>query len=127
MSSKRHQPSHPYPRTARVNEVIREVLGTALDRIDDDRLIEVTITEVRVDPDLRHAHVWFDSLAGPEADAEVLEALAEHRVRLQAAIGHGARMKRTPQLAFAPDDVLRTAERIEGLMRPDPDPDERAD
>jgi ribosome-binding factor A len=117
----RRESQHGFPRTARVSEVVREIVATELERIDDDRLTEVTVTEVRVDPDLRHAHIWFDALAGPDADAEVLAALHEHRVRLQAAIGRNARMKRTPQLDFAPDDVLRSAERLDKLMRPQAD------
>jgi ribosome-binding factor A len=121
---RRHESHHGYPRVARVNEVVREIVATELERIDDDRLTEVTITEVRVDPDLRHAHVWFDALAGPEADVDVLAALTEHRVRLQSAIGRNARMKRTPQLDFAPDDIIRAAERIDRLLPPPGSPSE---
>ncbi len=114
---KRRTPAHPYPRTARLNEVVREIVADELERLDDDRLLDVAVTEVHVDPDLRHATVWFDSLIGPEGDAVVIEAFAEHRIRLQAAIGRQARMKRTPLLSFRPDDVVRSAERIEQLLR----------
>ena len=61
--------------------------------------------------------VYYDSLRGPDTDDAVQEALGEQRVRLQAAIGRQARMKRTPELSFKADDVERGAERIEGILR----------
>lgn len=106
-----------YPRTARVGELVREILGDELERIDDDRLELVTVTHVQVDPDLRHALVEFSSLGEREDDAK--EALAEHRVRLQAAIGRQARLKRTPELRFEVDRVIESGARIEHLLRDD--------
>ena len=50
--------SRRYPRTARVNHVVHEVVADELERIDDDRLELTTVTGVEVDPDLRHATVW---------------------------------------------------------------------
>ena len=107
------------PRMARVNELCREILGDALERLDDDRLQLVTITHVGVDPDLRHAWVDFSSLG--EGEEEALEALTEHRVRLQRAIATQARLKRTPELRFRVDDVIERAARIERLLHEDDD------
>jgi ribosome-binding factor A len=112
---KRNQPR--YPRTARVNELVREIVAEELERIGDERLELVAVTIVAVEPDLRRAVVYFDTLAGPEADEDVLAAFGEHRVRLQAAIGRQARLKRTPELRFGPDEVERRAERLEGILR----------
>jgi ribosome-binding factor A len=106
-----------YPRTARLNELVREIVAEELERLDDDRLELVAVTSVHVDPDLQHATVYYDALAGEAADESVLEALGEHRIRLQGAIARQARMKRTPQLQFRPDDVERGAERVEGVLR----------
>lgn len=106
-----------YPRTARLNELLREIVAEELASIDDDRLELVAVTSVAVDSDLRHAVVYFDTLTGEDADTEVLEALGEHRRRLQGAVGRQARIKRTPELRFEPDDVERRAERIEGVLR----------
>lgn len=115
MGSQRNTPR--YPRTARVNELVREVVAEELADLDDSRLELIAITQVVVDRDLHQAVVYYDSLRGPEADAEVQEALAEHRVRLQSAIGRQTRLKRTPHLDFRVDDVERGAERIEGIIR----------
>jgi ribosome-binding factor A len=108
------QPQRQYPRTARVSELCREILGDTLERIDDDRLAMVTITHVHVDPDLRHAVVEFSSLG--EGEDEALEALAEHRVKLQSAIGKQARLKRTPELRFEVDRFINDGARIEQLL-----------
>lgn len=103
-----------FPRVARVNELCREIVADELERLDDERLDLVTITHVGVDPDLRHATVEFSRL-GEEEDIAA-EALAEHRVRLQAAIARQARLKRTPELSFRVDRVITTAARIEQLL-----------
>jgi ribosome-binding factor A len=102
-----------------VNELCREIIGETLERIDDDRLALVTVTHVRVDPDLRHALVEFASLGEGEDDAG--EALAEHRVRLQTAIARQARLKRTPELRFALDPVIAGGARIEEILRDEHD------
>ena len=122
MARDRHQSPRQYPRTARVNELCREILADELERVDDDRLVLVTITHVSVDPDLRHAVVEFSSLG--EAEDEAKEALDENRVRLQRAIGTQARLKRTPELRFSVDSVIARGARIEELLREDPDHDD---
>ncbi|MDP9453654.1 MAG: 30S ribosome-binding factor RbfA [Actinomycetota bacterium] len=104
-----------YPRVARVNELCREIVADELERIDDDRLDLVTVTHVDVEPDLRHATVEFSRLG--EAEDAAAEALAEHRVRLQAAIARQARLRRTPELAFRLDRAILAGARIEQLLR----------
>src|SRR5687768_6157310 len=107
--AKRRQGPHDYPRTARLNELVREIVADELERADDDRLELVTVVAVEVEPDLRRAAVYVSSPRGEEADDEVLEALGEFRRRLQAAIGRQARLKRVPELVFHPDEVSRSA------------------
>lgn len=106
--------SHRFPRTARVNEVIREIVAEALELVadDDERLQLVTVTGVTTDPDLRRATIFYSAR---HEGAE--EALAEQRVRLQAEIGRQARFKRTPQLSFVADPGVSTGWRIEGILR----------
>ena len=87
-----------YPRTARLNELCQQIIAEEVERIDDERLELVTITFVRVDRDMSRALVLFTSLG--EAEDEAKEALEAQRVRLQAAIGRQASMRRTPELRF---------------------------
>jgi ribosome-binding factor A len=99
---------------ARVNEVLREVLADALEEEagTDPRLELMTVTAVECDPDLRHATVLMASL--PDA---AREALAEVRPRLQAAIAHQVRIKRTPLLTFQADPAVAYGETVESILR----------
>jgi ribosome-binding factor A len=117
--ARRSSGGHRYPRSARLSETLREVIAEELVKIDDERLAFVTITAIDVDNELNRAVVYFDSLEGEEADANLLEVLEQHRRRLQSSINRQVRAKKTPILQFRPDDVIRTAERIEGILRAD--------
>ena len=117
MTKRRDYSQRHYPRTARLNRLVQEIVAEELERVDDPRLELVTVTEVVVDADLRHAKVFYDSLQGEEGDAEVLEALGEARRGLQGAIARQARIKRTPELDFRPDPAVRTGQRVEEILR----------
>jgi len=118
-----HQRHRDYPRTARLNELLREIIAEALERVDDDRLQLVTVTAVDVDSALEKATVYVAAI-DPDGDDEMLEALGEVRTRVQGAVAREARIKRTPELVFKVDDVLRTAERIDELLREHPPHDQ---
>jgi ribosome-binding factor A len=110
---------HRYPRTARLNETLREIIADELVRVDDERLSLVTVTQIDVDQELNRAIVYFDSLDGPDADETIADVLGEHRARLQSAIARQIRTKKTPILTFQPDEVIRSAERIDDILRAD--------
>jgi len=109
--------SHRYPRTARLNELLHQIIAEEIERIDDERLDLVTVMSVAVEPDLRHATVYVDTPTGADRDDEMLEGLQDHRIVLQKAIGRQARIKRTPLLTFKPDLVERQAARVEDVLR----------
>jgi ribosome-binding factor A len=119
MAARPRSGAHRYPRSARVSETIREILADELVLIGDERLELVSITKVDVDNELNRGIVYFDSLAGTEGDAEILEAFGQLRVRLQSAIARQIRAKKTPILDFRPDEVIRAAERIDEILRND--------
>jgi ribosome-binding factor A len=108
-----------YPRSARVGATLQEIIADELLRIDDERLELVSVTGVDVDPELNRAIVYFDSLDGEAGDERIVEALGEHRVRLQASIARQIRAKKTPILDFRADEVIRSAERIDDILRAD--------
>ena len=105
-------------RSARVGELIRRVVAEELECLDDDRLTMVSITSVDVDRELHRAVVWFTSLHGDD-DPAIAEAFSEHRGRLRREVGSQTRLRRTPELDFRPDEVLRSAARIEELLGED--------
>ncbi len=103
-----------YPRSARVNEILREVLADELARMEDtdERFGLLTITAVQCEPDLRHALVFLSSM-----NEEEEEALSASRARLQAAISSQVRLKRTPQLRFTADPAVAEGQKIEDIIR----------
>ncbi len=115
-SRKRHAwPSHHrYSRMDRVNEVLREVLADEIELVaaSDVRLELLTVTAVSCEPDLRHATVLLASLPEPAR-----AALGEARPRLQAAVAHQVKLKRTPQLSFEPDPAVAHGARVEEILR----------
>lgn len=124
MARRRQTSSRRYPRTARLNELVREIVAEELERIDDERLGFLTITAVEVDPGIEHAKIHWSDLGAP--DEVVLEVLEEHRPRLQQAVNRQTHMRRTPILSFHADVVARGATRIEEILReldiPDDEP-----
>ena len=94
-------PAHRAAERARCSEIVAD----ALERIDDERLELVTITSVEVEPDLRHAIVYFDTPSSEASDDEMLAAARrEHRVRVAGARSAAKpRLKRTPSSTFRPD------------------------
>lgn len=101
-----------YPRTQRLNEVLREILAEEIERLEEDPGQLLTVTGVSVDPDLRHATVWMASLS--EDDAARLE---HSRTALQAAVARQTRIKRTPRLSFHLDPAVVAGAAVEDALR----------
>jgi ribosome-binding factor A len=116
VSGRRHdnRGAAPYPRSLRVNQVVRQVLAEELERLADadERLRLVTVTSVDTAPDLRHATVYLSSLSEDAGDA-----LGERRAQLQRTLGRQVRMKRTPLLEFAVDPAVVAGSRVEEVLR----------
>jgi ribosome-binding factor A len=115
MARRRTSNARDYPRTARLNELLREIIGDAIERIDDDRLGFVSVTGVDVDTELTFAKVYISTL--DEHPEEVMEVLGEHRGELKKAISTQARIRRTPDLVFHPDRAVTDGDRIEEILR----------
>ncbi len=76
----------------------------------------VTVTGVRVSPDLAQATVYYSVLEGEDEEA-AHEGLQSAAGRVQAAVGHQTRLRRTPRLRFEPDPVVDQAMSIEAALR----------
>ncbi len=108
-----------FARTARLSETLREVIADELAKIDDDRLGFLTVTSVDVDSEMNRGIVFYDSIHGEDGDEQILEALNDHRKRLQSVIADQVRARRTPILQFRPDEAIRAAQRIDEVLRQD--------
>lgn len=121
MKSRGHKPqaSGPTQRQLRAGELVRHALVEILREEDfpEEALqgVSVTVTEVRVSPDLRHAIVFAEPLGGGHA-GEVIQALNRHARFLRGRLGHAIAMKFTPDLKFVHDESFDEAERISRLF-----------
>lgn len=125
--SRPRQPPRQYPRVARVNEVVLEVLAKELERLSDPRLGFVTITSVEVAADLRVADVYFSVLGTAEEHAETTAGLLSAASHLRAVVGRSVRMKWVPELRFVEDLSIMSGERIDAIIRDLHEGDQRAD
>ena len=101
----------------KVESQLREIVGEEVAGLSDPRISGlVTVTDVRVSPDLGNATVFYSVLAGEDAGA-AREGLTSAAGRVQAAVGAQMRLKRTPRLRFEPDPVVETVTGIENALR----------
>lgn len=109
----------PSQRQLRAGELVRHALVEILQEADiaDPALVgvSITVTEVRMSPDLRHATVFVEPLGGGQA-AEVVEALNRHARFLRGRLGHAIELKFTPQLKFLHDESFDEAQRMNRLF-----------
>ena len=107
-------------RTLRVGEQVRHVLSEVLQRGDvhDDTLAShlVSVTEVRMSPDLRHATVFVKPLLGRDEEA-VLKALRQNTAYLQREVAHRVKMKYAARLKFLADESFDEGSHIDALLR----------
>ena len=107
-------------RTLRVGEQMRHILSEVLQRGDvhDTTLAKhvVSITEVRMSPDLRHATVFVKPLLGRDEEA-VLKALRTNTAFLQREVASRVQMKYAAKLKFLPDESFDEGSHIDALLR----------
>jgi ribosome-binding factor A len=105
------------PRMRRINEVLREVIGSAIaTELSDPRIGFVTVTSVETSPDLRSARVHVSVLGDDDAREETLAGLRSSHGILQSTIAAEMRMKRTPTLSFHYDSTVERGMRISRLL-----------
>ena len=104
-------------RIARAQESVKEVLSDTIQTLKDPRIGFVTVTAVRLSADLRHARVFVSIYGTPEEREESIDGLRSARPYLRSELGRQIRMKYTPELTIALDDVPQKAERVENLLR----------
>lgn len=107
-------------RVLRVGEQVRHILSELLLRgeVHDDVLsaTSVSVTEVRMSPDLRHATVFIKPLLGGDEDV-VLKALRTNTAFFQREVARRTKLKYAAKLKFLSDESFDEAYRIDSLLR----------
>ncbi len=116
----RDHPAEQSVRTLRVGEQVRHALSDILARGDvhDETLAKhlVTVTEVRMSPDLRHATAFVKPLLGRDEEV-VLKALRTNTAYLQSEVARRVNTKYAAKLKFLPDESFDEGSHIESLLR----------
>ena len=107
-------------RQLRVGEMIKQALGMLFIR-DEAKLLnlstkEITVTEVRMSPDLKTAKIFVMPLGGKNAE-EVIEKLKEFSFVIRKVLSKKIAMKFLPKLIFVKDESFDYAEKIENLIK----------
>jgi ribosome-binding factor A len=103
-------------RMRRVNESVRAVVADGIGELKDPRIGLVTVTGVRVTPDLREATVFVSVLGNERKLRATLAGLSSAHAILQARINRELNLKRTPQLTFAYDEAVERGVRMTKLI-----------
>jgi ribosome-binding factor A len=115
-----HRKSGPSQRQLRVGELVRHALAEMLSRGDvhDDVLAShaVTVSEVRMAPDLRLATIYIMPLGGKDL-GPVLEALDRNRKYIRGEIAHAVNLKFAPEIRFMADETFDEVRRIDEILR----------
>ena len=106
-------------RLLKVGEQVRHVLSELLTRqeVHDDVLSShtISVTEVRMSPDLRHAGVYVKPLLGADEDV-VLKALRTHTAFFQKAVAGKLKLRYAAKIRFLPDESFDVASKIDALL-----------
>ncbi|HQS98427.1 MAG: ribosome-binding factor A [Novosphingobium sp. 17-62-19] len=118
--AKQTTPENRSVRLLKVGEQVRHILSELLMRQEahDDVLSAhtVSVTEVRMSADLRHASAFIKALLGEDEEL-VLKALRTNTAFFQREVAQRLRLKYAPKLKFVPDESFDAANRIESLLR----------
>jgi ribosome-binding factor A len=108
----------PTQRQLRVADRLREEISRILRlEVEDPRVGFVTLTDVEVSPDLKHARIFFSVLGGgPDEPQEALRGLVRARRFIRKCLAEQAELRYTPELEFRYDPTAERAQRIDTLL-----------
>ena len=112
-------------RTERINDQLREEISDlVLHEMKDPRIGGlITITEVDVAPDFMNAKVFVSVMGSPEEKKSTMKALTAASGFLQRELRRRLTIRRTPELAFVPDESMEHGARILNLLNQAPKED----
>ena len=105
-------------RTDRVGEALQELVAELLLReIKDPRIGLVTITGVRISPDLRHARIHFSTMGDDAQRAQSLKGLNSAAGFVRSQVARRLNLRVAPEIVFEFDDSLEQADRLSRLLK----------
>lgn len=110
------RPQQPFKRVDRVADVIRQIVSSALmTKVHHLGLEAVTVTDVTVSPDLRHAKVFFTVMDAARLQ-QAKRALGAIKSLIQKEVASQMATRNTPHLRFVYDESLEYGNHIDRLL-----------
>jgi ribosome-binding factor A len=105
-------------RPDRVGEAIRDELSQLLARdVHDPGIGFITLTRVKVSPDLQAARIYYTTLGDEKALRETAKALTRATPFLRRQLGQRIRLRRVPEIEFFYDESIARGDRIEQILQ----------
>ena len=104
-------------RQRRVAQFMQEEITLITLELSDPRLALVSVTDVEVSSNLRHAHVFISHLGDEEEKESVLKALRHAAVHMRRELALRGTLRYVPELSFHWDNSVDQGQRIEELLR----------
>jgi ribosome-binding factor A len=105
-------------RPERVGEAIRDEIAVLLSReVHDPGVGFITLTTVKVSPDLQLARVYYTTMGDEQARRETAKALGRATPFLRRQVGQRLRLRRVPELQFFYDESIARHDRIEQILQ----------
>ena len=106
-----------HARARKLAERIKVLVAEALERaVKDPDLGFVTITDVKVTPDLQHAKIFYTVWGSPEDKKRSAEIIERNRGRIRGEVGRQLSIRLTPTVEFEMDEVPETAAHMNDLL-----------
>jgi ribosome-binding factor A len=106
-----------HARARKLAERIKVLVAEALERaVKDPDLGFVTITEVKVTPDLQHASIFYTVYGTPAEKKRSAEIIEKNRGLVRREVGHNLSIRLTPTIEFIPDEIPETAAAMNDLL-----------
>jgi len=104
-------------RARKLAERIKVLVAEALERaVKDPDLGFVTITDVRVTPDLQHASIYYTVFGSDEDHARSTEIIQKNRGKIRGEVGRNLSIRLTPTIEFIADVIPETAAHMNDLL-----------
>ena len=114
----REGPVMTSPRIARLRELFKEETSAILQRnMRDPRIGFVSVTDVELSPDLRHARIFVSVYGDAEAKARTMEGLRSAEGFVRTELAHRIRLRYTPEVTFRIDESIEQGDRVNRLLR----------
>ena len=106
-----------HKRSDRVADLLlKELAEVLLRRVKDPRLADITLTDVKVSPDLRHARVFYSMLGDDQVKAAAIVGLESARGFVKRELGKRLHLRRIPDIEFQFDGSLEYGSHIDRLL-----------